>query len=362
MNVILSNKYTAMLKSLDIEIIKKLEGEYDVNYIIDNFSNFYFQRMILDITSLKNYKDISNLQRLSISMDMDKIILLLDEETTGDNNFLSTLVSMGIYNFATNKESILYLYNNPNSYRDVAHIHQLSSNLASGNNETNISVVNPTDTSSIDGENGKDGKNTGKVEYVDRVVTKIEEKIVMKETVVIGIKNITKNAGATTLIHMMKQQLEENYNVAVIEIVKSDFKYFKETNYSSVTIDKLPYELMKYNDKDIIFVDMNDCDDDNLMMEVIYLVEPSTLKLNHMIATKYNILSKLKDKKVLLNKSLLSNKDILDFEYESKMKVFFNMPPLDDRRENIVINMFLNKVGFEKQEVSNKGFFGIFKL
>lgn len=357
MNVILSNKYTAMLKSLDIEIIKKLEGEYDVNYIIDNFSNFYFQRMILDITALKNYKDISNLQRLSISMDMDKIILLLDEETTSDNNFLSTLVSMGIYNFATNKESILYLYNNPNSYRDVAHIHQLSSNMTPSSNETNISVNNPS--SSINGENGD---NTSKVEYVDRVVTKIEEKIVMKETVVIGIKNITKNAGATTLIHMMKQQLELNYNVAVIEIGKNDFKYFKESNCSSVTVEKLPYELMKYNDKDIIFVDMNDCDDANLMMEVIYLVEPSTLKLNNMIATKYNILSKLKDKKILLNKSLLSNKDILDFEYESKMKVFFNMPPLDDRRENIVINMFLNKVGFEKQEVSNKGFFGIFKL
>ena len=32
---------------------------------------------------------------------------------------------MGIYNFTRNKEGILYLLDHPNSYRDVAHIHQL---------------------------------------------------------------------------------------------------------------------------------------------------------------------------------------------------------------------------------------------
>ena len=37
----------------------------------------FFQRMILDITALKDYRDIKTLQKLSISLDMDKVILLL---------------------------------------------------------------------------------------------------------------------------------------------------------------------------------------------------------------------------------------------------------------------------------------------
>lgn len=357
MNVILSNKYNAMLQTLDIEVIKKIEGEYDVNYIIENFSNFYFQRMILDITALKNYKDISNLQKLSISLDMDKVILLLDEETTDDNTFLSTLVSMGIYNFATNKESILYLYNNPNSYRDVAHIHQLSANNEPKVEPTiNVQPVLPS--SSV-----QEVKQVEQpIKYVDRVVTKIEEKIVMKETVVLGIKNVTAHAGATSFIHLLKNQLGKNYKVAIIEIEKNDFKYLNDKHASSTTVSNLPYELMKYNDCEVVFVDMNDYDDENLMTDVIYLIEPSTLKLNHMIATKFNILENLKGKKVVLNKSLIVNKDILEFEYESKLKVFFNMPPIDERRENIVVDMFLNKLGFGKQTVSNKSVFGIFKI
>ena len=57
MNVIVSNKYQAMLETLDIDIIKNLNGEYEVDEIVKSFSNFYFQRMILDITAIKDYKD-----------------------------------------------------------------------------------------------------------------------------------------------------------------------------------------------------------------------------------------------------------------------------------------------------------------
>ena len=32
---------------------------------------------------------------------------------------------MGIYNFTRNKDGINYLLQHPNTYRDVAHIHQL---------------------------------------------------------------------------------------------------------------------------------------------------------------------------------------------------------------------------------------------
>ena len=75
MNVIISNKQQAILENLNIDIIKSLNGEFDVTQIIDEFKNFYYQRMIIDITAIKGYKNIKNLQKLSISLDMSKLIL-----------------------------------------------------------------------------------------------------------------------------------------------------------------------------------------------------------------------------------------------------------------------------------------------
>ena len=126
MNVIIANKYQSMLQSLNIDVIKSLNGEFEVEEIISTFQNFYYQRMILDITAIKNYKDIKTLQKLSIALDMDKIILVLDDDPESTSpDYLSKLISLGIYNFTRNIEGIMYLYHNPNSYRDVAHIHQI---------------------------------------------------------------------------------------------------------------------------------------------------------------------------------------------------------------------------------------------
>ena len=109
MNVIISNKYQAMLQNLDIDVIKRLDGEYDVDDIINEFQNFFFQRMILDITALKDYRDIKTLQKLSISLDMDKIILLLDDSAEStSSDYLSKLISMGIYNFTKKYHQILF--------------------------------------------------------------------------------------------------------------------------------------------------------------------------------------------------------------------------------------------------------------
>ena len=63
----------------------------------------------------------------------------------------------------------------------------------------------------------------------------------------------------------------------------------------------------------------------------------------------------LKDKKVVLNQSLLSKKDVLDFEYESRSKVFYNMPPLDEREKDIfTLNAFLVRLGFTKQQTTEE--------
>ena len=44
MNVIVANKYRDALASLDIEIIKKLEGEFSVDEIIETFKISIFKR------------------------------------------------------------------------------------------------------------------------------------------------------------------------------------------------------------------------------------------------------------------------------------------------------------------------------
>ena len=101
MNVIISNKYTESLQGLEIDIIKSEQGTFSVEELISKYQNFFYQRMILDITALRDYKDIKVLQKLSISLDMDKLILLLDgnDNEISTPEFLSQLISIGIYNF-----------------------------------------------------------------------------------------------------------------------------------------------------------------------------------------------------------------------------------------------------------------------
>lgn len=326
MNVIIANKYNAMLQGLDIDIIKSLNGEFDAEEIISTFQNFYFQRMILDITAVKNYKDIKNLQKLSIALDMEKVILLLDDSIeSSSTEYLSKLISMGIYNFTKNAEGIMYLYNHPNTYRDVAHIHQLD------------------------------------FEKKDTSVEQSETYVKSRGTTIIGVKDITKQAGASTLIYMMKKILSKHYSVLAIEVDKRDFVYFNDKDMITATSNEIGNVIVKYSNMDIILIDVNSsAQAENLCNDVLCLVEPSIIKLNKLMMLDRHAFSKIKkeDKKLILNKSLLSSKDILEFEYEAKAKVYYNLPPLDDRERNIhALSRFLLKLGFEvdiDEEMSKK--------
>src|SRR5574344_2214715 len=116
MNVIIANKYSEMLSNLKIDVIKNVQGEFEVDDIVSNFQNFFFNKMILDITAVKDYRNIANIQKLSFGLDMSKVILLLDDSREVNSPmYLSSLVSMGIYNFTKNIDSIVYLIDNPNT-------------------------------------------------------------------------------------------------------------------------------------------------------------------------------------------------------------------------------------------------------
>ena len=101
MNVLVSNLNKDKFSSLGVDIIKSITGEFDVDEIVQSFSNFFFNRMFLDITAIKDYKNFANIQKLSLGLDVDKIIILLnDDPVVNSNIYLAKLVSMGIYNFA----------------------------------------------------------------------------------------------------------------------------------------------------------------------------------------------------------------------------------------------------------------------
>ena len=318
MNVIISNKATELLQSLTIDVIKTEQGEFEVSDIISRYQNLFYQRMILDVTALKDYKDIKTYQKLSISLDMDKIILLLDDAPEVSSlEFLSSLISIGIYNFTKNIDGVIYLYNHPNTYRDVAQYHQ------------------------IEHEDGVDAGGSAKmVEYDSTHGVRI-----------IGIKNVTKEAGATTLTYMMKKMLEKNYKVTAIEVDKSDFAYFRDKDLISATSTNIGSIVAKNSNQDVILIDMNNSSTAVAAVhDIIYLIEPSIIRINKMMMVEPEILETLKGKHVILNKSLLKSKDVLDFEYESRLKVFFNLPPLDDREKDIyILNSLLVKMGFSKQ-------------
>lgn len=334
MNVIVSNKYQSLLATLDIDIIKSINGEFDVEDLISQFTNFYFNKMVLDITAIKGYQDISTIQNLSVNMDVSNIILLLDDsEVVNSPRYLSSLVSMGIYNFTRNIDAIKFLIDNPNSYKDVAQYHQLNSVAMT---ETPIATSSTTDYN----------------------------KLGLR---VIGIKNVTEHAGSTTLTYLMKKHLEKQYNVLAVEVDDHDFIYFNDKSLKNTSSLDLPAFIATNSDVEVILVDLNDRGSTSACTEVIYLIEPGLVKLNKLMRKDKRAFEKLKNKKIVLNRSILSNKDVKDFEYESKSKVHFNMPYLDDKLTNQkVVNDFLIGLGFVRldesgEDTKNSKLFNIFK-
>ena len=331
MNVIVSNKYQNMLATLDIDVIKSINGEFEVEELASIFTNFYFNKMIIDITAIKGYQNIKNIQKLSVNFDPSKLILLLDDSAmVNSGGYLSALVSMGIYNFTRNINAVKFLIDNPNSYKDVAQYHNLS------------------------------GEDDGKVLEYDTFTGTGSGGLR-----IVGFKNVTAHAGATTLVYMLKRHLEVAYNVVALEVDKEDFKYFNDKSLKSTTSLDLAFNIANNPDAEVILVDLNDSTQGNLCNDIIYLIEPGLIKLNKLIRQDRDAFEKLKDKKIVLNKSILNSRDINDFEHESNSKVFFNIPYLDDKKEHEqVLDDFLVALGFSRLNASGSGkakLFNIFK-
>ena len=328
MNVIVSNKYQTLLSNLNIDVIKNINGIFSVEDLAVQFKNFFFNKMILDITALENYENINTIQKLSVALDMNKVILLLDDSPRVNSAvYLSQLVSMGIYNFTKNVDAITFLMDNPNTYKDVASFHQLNLNTADNNMNDDKYAQ----------DNGFIGQR------------------------IIGIKNLTPHAGATTLAYLFKKHLEELYKVRAVEIESHDFIYLGDETLDSVNSFELKNYLNRNSDFEVLIIDLGDNDADLYCTDIIYLIEPGLIQLNRLIKEDNRVFENMKGKKIILNRSVLSPSDVSDFEKESGSKVFYNLPNVDDKEDNIKeVKNLLIALGFTRFNDDGKKGFSLF--
>ncbi len=339
MNVKVVNKYESLINNLDIDIIKSVSGVFTPEELLAQFNNFFYNKMILDITAISDYENIKTMQELSVNMDMSKVILLLDDsEVVNNPKYLSALVSMGIYNFTRNIDAIKFLIDNPNSYKDVASYHQL-------NMVDNVSEVPETHKKSKSSNNEEEEKKEG--------------------IRIIGIKNVTEHAGSTTLTFLLKKQLEKNYKVIAVEVDNNDFVFLNDRSLKNTNHFELQKFISSNYNNDVILIDLNNEGSVDYCTDVLYLIEPGLIKLNKLIRKDPQIFDKLKGKKIVLNRSVLDNNDIEDFERESNSKVYFNIPYLDDKLDNYAeLDILLRRLGFMNEDSEpdrNNKLFNIFK-
>ena len=329
MNVIVANKRKELLDNLNIDIIKSLDGEYEVEELVGMFTNFFFNKMILDISAIKDYTNISKLQKLAKAIDMSKVILLIgDSSFESSKEFISDLISIGIYNFTSTFEGIMELFNKPNTYEDVKMYH-FDSSFGGG-------IIEESDSKEI-------------AEY--SLVEEFEDGLR-----VIGIQNLTDGAGATTLTVQMVKQLNLNYKTIGIEMNKQDFIFFTVPSlYSCTSKADAIKKIQEHKDCQVVIIDLNKFEYEGLCNDIIYLVEPSTIKLTKLIKRNKAIFDEIRGSKIILNKTNLNEQDVNRFETELGTKIFKCVNNFNDRAERVLtVDNLLVSLGFAKQRVEEK--------
>ena len=324
MNVIVVNENKQLLDQLDVDIIKKIEGQFDVSELLSKFVNLYFDKLIIDVTSIKDYTNKDVMADFAKRIDASRVILLLnDTPIVNSNDYLANLVKSGIYNFSRNLEGVKFLYNTPNSLANVEYI-----------------------LSQPSGAGYSTGTTTGDTYYN-------ENKSVNVSTAgkkIIGLSNLTMHAGASTLTNMMVRQLNAaNIPSIGIEMNRQDLIYYRSDKlFSCMSRIDLERILKDHSDAVGVVIDLNDFPEaDKYCNSIVYLVEPSFIRLTKCIRRNKNAFVERKNDKVVLNMSFVSDDEVYDFEIETGVKVFDNIPPLNDRdTDSSEVRDFLRKLGF----------------
>ena len=176
------------------------------------------------------------------------------------------------------------------------------------------------------------------------------------KALVVGFRNITEHAGTTTLIYKLKETLEnrDRKHIALVEVGTNDLSFFRLAETVSIQENELDSCLSNFSTRyDYVFVDLNQTGSDSLCNLVLYLVEPTKIKINKLIVQNRNIFNELKDKYVVLNKSMLSDNEIGIFSQEANMPFYATVGPFNDRTETNALDELINKLEEEKNNVVN---------
>ena len=331
MNIIVTNKYRDLIYSTNIEVLKELNGVYKVNQIVNSFRSVFYKKIIIDATAIQDFPKGNVLKELSNSFELDKLILLLPPDNPPPKRFLSFLVNLKIYNFTDNPKGLIKLVQKSNTYEDV-------SSFVIAKDEINIQpVVEEPLNNEIYTSNGR---------------------------IILGVSTVQKNSYSTKLVYMMKKQLEfHKKSVLAIELDKRDFNFYQSIHMDSISTNRIRDYLAANSNYEVILIDSNNYVE-NYSNDVIYLIDPSLYEINKMLYSDRMIFQKLKGKKIVFVNSLLSDKDVEQFAREAGISVYYNLPPLNDRKENAELDKLLVKLGILTdipQTNTKKGLFDIFK-
>ncbi len=318
MNVVTANENKAIIDRLTIDIIKRIDGQFELRELLSQFVNMYFNKMIIDITSIKDYENIEVIRKLSRAIDPNRVILLLgDNMTVNSSVYQSQLVEIGFYNFTRNFEGLMFLYDKPNTKEDVNHF------LLTEEKKTELENLS------------------------------IEPQVNIHETnerKIIGLENLTLHAGASSLTNMMVRQLNnKGYQAIGVEMFKQDLIFYHESSlHACMNKNDLERLLREQSGAEVVIIDVNEFGEaEKFCDEILYLVEPSYVKMTKLLKKNKNAFLDHKGDTIVLNMSFVSDNEVGDFEYETKCKVFANIPPLNDRDKDLKeINELLQKLGF----------------
>ena len=166
---------------------------------------------------------------------------------------------------------------------------------------------------------------------------------------VVGFKNLTLHAGSTTLIYLLMKTAREKFNLRVnaVEINKNDFRYYNDQDMISATVDSL-VNVVNSSTANLILVDLNDYNGNyEIFNEVIYLVEPSVIRLNKLMMDNRFAFRENANQKMMLNMSLLNNNEVNALSKEAGVNFIMNIPPLNDRISNDIIIKIIELFGFK---------------
>ncbi len=123
MNILFSNINRNYIINYDLNIMKEIQGLYTSKEIVSMLTDVTYNKLIIDITSIKDYGNLDNVRELSSNLDSSKIVLILtNEPMTLSTYYISNLVNMGIYNFTVIPGEIPTLLVNPRNFEQAKQI------------------------------------------------------------------------------------------------------------------------------------------------------------------------------------------------------------------------------------------------